>query len=138
MTEEQACRPGNDEWDRASYENWEPVLRTGEDVSRALTIALDYRGDVTVATADGKSITGYVFNCAADRSDPYFEIYPKGVDQARRLRYREVVGLAFASFDPAAGRSWETWVKKYEEKKEALAEGRDIGNIEPEPMPLDD
>jgi hypothetical protein len=51
---------------------------------------------------------------------------------------KEIKGLALTGADPAAGRSWETWTKKYQEKKEAQAEGRDIGNIEPEALPLDD
>jgi hypothetical protein len=56
----------------------------------------------------------------------------------RRLACREIARIALTGADAAAGRSWEIWVRKYEGKKKALAEGRDIGNIEPQPMPLDD
>ena len=46
--------------------------------------------------------------------------------------------MKFALSDPAAGRSWEDWTKKWDEKKKAQAEGREVGNIEPETMPLED
>lgn len=138
MPEEQHSTPSANSWNPESFEGWKPALETSEDVSRAMALALDFRGDVTVSTRDGREICGYIFNCDARTREPYFEIYPKGEDEALRIPYSSVSGLVFANFDPAAGRSWETWVKKYEGKKKALAEGRDVGDIEPELMPLDD
>ncbi len=124
--------------ERGSYENWEPELNTPADVCKALEIALDYRGDITVTKKDGTKGTGFLFNCEPDKPDPFFEYFEKGKDEKSSIFYREVAHLKFSAIDPAAGRSWELWVKKVEDKKKALAEGRDIGDIEPELMPMDD
>jgi hypothetical protein len=35
------------------------------------------------------------------------------------VSYAEIARLAFTGRDTAAGKSWETWVKKYVEKKKA-------------------
>ncbi len=125
-------------FERDSYEGWTPELTTPEQVSKAIAIALDFRGDVTLHTSDGKEITGFVFNTEPRKKEPYLDIFPKGKSEKTRLPYGAVTGISFASFDPAAGRSWGTWVRKYNERKKALTEGRDIGEIEPQPLPLDD
>jgi hypothetical protein len=115
----------------------EPATR--EELFDAVERAFDYRGDVTITMKDGREIAGFVFNRVAENvAEPYLEYYPRTEDEPRRLDYREIARIAFAGADAAAGRSWEMWVKKSEEKKKALAEGRDIGNIEPQPLPLDD
>ena len=46
------------------------------------------------------------------------------------IPYDQIAALVFTGRDTAAGRSWETWMKKYQEKKAAGEKG--IG-IEPEP-----
>ncbi|MCW8130853.1 MAG: hypothetical protein KIS92_10920 [Planctomycetota bacterium] len=122
---------------RDSYEKWAPEIRTDEELREVVDIAFDYRGDVTVTTKSGESIVGYIFNRVPDAAEPYIECYPKGDETPRTLKYREIAGIVFTGIDSAAGRSWENWIKKNEEKKKALAEGRDIGDIEPKPMPLD-
>jgi hypothetical protein len=117
------------------------VLRPAsrEELAQAVEQAFDYRGDVMLTTRDGREIVGFVFNRVAEgAAEPYLEYFGKNEGQPRRLAYQEIVQIAFTGADPAAGRSWESWVRKNEEKKKALAEGRDIGNIEPEMMSLDD
>jgi hypothetical protein len=37
----------------------------------------------------------------------------------RDIAYNEIAGLAFTGRDTAAGKSWESWVKKYADKKAA-------------------
>ena len=122
---------------RESYEKWVPELKTEADLREALEIAFDYRGDVTITTKQGEQIIGYIFNRDAQASQPYIEYFPKNQAVKKKLLYGEIQGLAFTGIDPAAGRSWDAWVKKNEDKKKALAEGRDIGNIDLQPMPLD-
>jgi hypothetical protein len=34
-----------------------------------------------------------------------------------KLSYAEIAALAFSGRDPAAGKSWEAWVRKYWDKK---------------------
>jgi len=123
---------------RTSYEGWTPELKTDADVRTAIEIAFDYRGDVTLKLKDGSTIVGYIFNRETDTAEPYLEIFPRNEDAQRRILYKQVAGLEFSKVDPAAGRSWDIWLKKVEEKKKALAEGRDIGDIEPKPMSLED
>jgi hypothetical protein len=48
------------------------------------------------------------------------------------VRYSEIAALAFTGKDTAAGKSFEAWVKKYQEKK-----GRGEKNIGIESEPLD-
>lgn len=122
---------------RETYEKWVPEIKSEADLREAVDIAFDYRGDVTIVPKSGEKVVGYIFNRVTDVADPYIEFYVKNEDTPRSLKYREIAGIAFTGIDLAAGRSWEAWLKKNEEKKKALAEGRDIGNIEPKPMPLD-
>ena len=35
------------------------------------------------------------------------------------IAYTDIASLAFTGRDPAAGKSWEAWVKKYMERKAA-------------------
>lgn len=120
-----------------NLEKWAPEIKSDADLRKVVHLAFDYRGDVTITTKTGQKLIGYIFNRFEDGPEPYIEYYPKNEDTHRTLKYAEIAGIAFTGIDPAAGRSWENWVKKVEEKKQAQAEGRDIGDIEPKPMPLD-
>ena len=44
---------------------------------------------------------------------------PKDRDEKLAVSYAQITRLAFTGRDTAAGKSWETWVKKYNEKKAA-------------------
>jgi hypothetical protein len=101
--------------------------------------AVDFRGDVTITTRDGQQVTGYVFNrVTQDARDPYLEYYPKGADEKRSLRYAQIARLVFTGRDAAAGRSWEAWVRRYQEQQKARAAGQTVAAIEPPLMPLED
>jgi len=110
-----------------------------EDLAAAVEEAFDYRGDVTITLENGEEVTGYVFNRQVEgTAEPFLEYYPRNEERHRQMPLKLIRQIAFTGADAAAGRSWETWVKKVQEKKKAEAEGRDIGNIEPEVLPLDD
>ncbi len=47
---------------RGGLEKWTPKIETPEDLRFVLEQACDYRGDVTIATKDGRQVVGYVFN----------------------------------------------------------------------------
>ena len=101
----------------------EPMLkgRVVEFVSnsqphRTINQVLDYRGDVTITTLDGNSIEGYVFDRRADVDDPYLRIIPKDGGPRRTIRYRQITQVVFSGRNTAAGKSWQAWVKKYNEK----------------------
>ena len=91
--------------------------------------AFDYRGDVTLTLRDGSVVAGYLFD--RRERDGVAEVRVMTPDGERKtVPYTEVEKLAFTGRDPAAGKSWETWVKKYVEKKRA---GQTI-SLEPEKL----
>lgn len=111
---------------------WETA--TAEELRDGLEKAFDYRGDVTLTLKDGRSIEGYIFDrrSGATLEDSSVRLLPKDSSGKLTVRYIEIAGLAFSGRDPAAGKSWEAWVKKYWEKKRAGEK-----NIELEPEKLD-
>ena len=90
-----------------------------------LAEAVDYRGDVTLKLADGREVVGYVFD---RRDDAVRVMLPEGGRES--LAPDTITRVAFTGRDTAAGKSWETWVKKYARKKMA----GEAANIDPEPL----
>jgi hypothetical protein len=120
-------------------ENWRPEIRTQGDLALVLQTALDFRGDVLFEKKSGERIEGFVFNLrGGGGATAWVELFPKSGGPKAMLAGEEILRVTFGSYDPAAGRSWETWVKRHQEKKRAQAEGREMGSIEPTPMPMDD
>jgi hypothetical protein len=114
-------------------EGWVPALASEEEVRVALEKAFDYRGDVTITRKDGTEIEGYIFDRRTGQTlaDSAVRLFPKDKDEKVAVRYDEIAGLKFTGRDTAAGKSWETWLKKYQEKK--AAGEKNIG-IEPEKL----
>lgn len=114
-------------------EGWVPPLATDDEVRAALEKAFDYRGDVTITRKDGTRVEGYVFDrrAGAAPADAAVRLFPKNSDEKVAVRYADIARLEFTGRDTAAGKSWETWVRKYQEKKAAGEKG--IG-IEPEKL----
>ena len=102
-------------------EGWIPKLAGDEDVRQALEKAFDYRGDVAITRKDGSKVEGYIFDRRTGKtlSDSVVRLYPRDSSQKVSIAYSEIAALAFSERDPAAGKSWEAWVKKYWEKKAA-------------------
>ena len=102
-----------------SVEGWVPALATEDDLRVALEKAFDYRGDVAITKKDGSKIDGYIFDrVTADNLETSFvRVLPRDSNQRVKISYAEIAALAFSGRDPAAGRSWEAWVRKYWEKK---------------------
>src|SRR5688572_2983068 len=119
---------------REQLEGWVPDLAGESDLRAALDKAFDYRGDVTLTLRDGVAIEGYVFDrrAGATLAESVVRLIPKDRDEKLAVRYDEIARLAFTGRDTAAGKSWETWVKKYQEKKAAGEK-----NIEIAPEKLD-
>ena len=83
--------------------------------------AFDYRGDVTLTLKDGKVIAGYLFDRRKGKSlaDSSVRLMGAASDEKITVKYADIKHIAFSDRDPAAGKSFETWVKKYIEKKMA-------------------
>jgi hypothetical protein len=119
---------------RENLEGAVPSLASDEEVRGALEKAFDYRGDVTITLKDGSRVEGYVFDRRGegpDLSKHQVRLFPKDRDEKVAVRYSDIARLEFTGRDTAAGKSWETWVKKYQQKK--AAGEKDI-RLEPEKL----
>jgi hypothetical protein len=116
-----------------AVQGWIPELATEDELRVALEKAFDYRGDVTVTTKDGKQIEGYIFDrvSGATLSNSFVRLLPKDSNQRQKISYADIAALAFTGRDPAAGKSWEAWVRKYWEKK---ASGERGFGLQPESL----
>ena len=114
-------------------EGWIPALASEEEVRGALEKAFDYRGDVTITRKDGSTVEGYIFDRKPGKTlaDSAVRLFPKDREEKIAVRYDEIAALEFTGRDAAAGKSWETWLKKYQEKK--AAGEKNIG-LEPEKL----
>ena len=77
---------------------------------------------------------GYIFDRRNGATLAYscIRLFPKDNPVKVTVPYSEIAGLAFTGRDTAAGKSWEAWLKKYWEKKQAGET-----NIELKPESLD-
>jgi len=116
-----------------AVQGWVPELATEDEVRVALEKAFDYRGDVTLTTKDGKKIEGYIFDRVSGPTlaSSFVRVLPKDSNQRQKIAYADIAALAFSGRDPAAGKSWEAWVRKYWEKKAA---GEGGASLQPESL----
>jgi hypothetical protein len=107
--------------EREKLEGWIPALASDEEIRSALEKAFDYRGDVTITQKDGSKVEGYLFDrrSGASLANSRVRLIPKDSNQKIAIPYSEIAALAFSGRDTAAGKSFEAWVKKYQEKKAA-------------------
>ena len=91
------------------------------ELSEAVELAFDYRGDVTIELTSGESLIGYLFNRDAADPHPWIELFPADNPAPRRLAYTDIASLAFTGEDTASGKSWEAWVSKKESERRAEA-----------------
>ena len=104
-----------------NLEGWVPTLATDADLRYALEKAVDYRGDVTFTLKSGERIEAFVFNCKSGPTlaDSWAQYYTPTAPEKRKVGYAEIASIEFTGKDRAAGKHWEDWVKKYNEKKAA-------------------
>lgn len=104
------------ESDHQTLQGRRVTLDGAADAAEAIEEAFDYRGDVTLETRDGRTIEGYLFDRRKDGDKPHVRLLTADGERIH-VDYAEIATLAFTGRDTAAGKSWETWVKKYKEKK---------------------
>ncbi len=119
--------------EREQLEGWVPALASDAEIREALEKAFDYRGDITVTRKDGSVVEGYLFDrrTGPTLAESCIRIIPMKETAKVSIAYSDVAGLKFSGRDTAAGKSFESWVKKYWEKK--AAGEKDI-QIEPEKL----
>jgi hypothetical protein len=100
-------------------QGWIPELANEDELRLALEKAFDYRGDVTITRKDRSVVEGYLYDRRAGKnlSDSMVRLLPSNGSPRVSIPYSEIAGLAFSDRDPAAGKSWEAWVRKYWEKR---------------------
>ncbi len=127
MTEKSSIIPDPDALEVAPgtahqrLEGWIPELASEEDVRQALEKAFDYRGDVTVTCKNASWVEGYIYDrrTGATLADSFVRIIPNTAREKRSIAYSDIAALKFSERDPAAGKSFDAWVKKYWEKRAA-------------------
>lgn len=94
-----------------------------DDATRVdvLEKAFDFRGDCTLTLTDGRTIAGYIFDrrkaaAGAPAADASLRLMTATSDDKVSVRFGDVAKIEFGK-DTAAGKSFETWIKKYVEKK---------------------
>lgn len=104
-----------------NLEGWIPQLASEEETRVALEKAFDYRGDVSITLKNGNKVDGYIFDrrTGTTLSDSLVRIYPANSSEKLNIPYSDIAALAFSGRDTAAGRSYEAWVRKYWEKRQA-------------------
>ena len=107
-----------------SVQGWVPKLATEEELRIALEKAFDYRGDVSITRKNGDKVEGYIFDrvTSATLAASFVRLIPNHSGDRVKISYADIAALAFSGRDPAAGKSWEAWVRKYWQKK-ATGEG---------------
>jgi hypothetical protein len=103
-----------------NLEGWVPELAGEAELRDALEKAFDYRGDVTITLKSGDKVEAYIFNrhTAETLAGSWVQYFAPNIPTKCKLSYAEIARLEFGK-DRAAGKHWEDWVKKYNEKKAA-------------------
>lgn len=121
MPQEHKAWPDTQSTERGALEGWIPSLATEAELRDALDKAFDYRGDITLTLKDGRKIEGYIFDRrpGPTPAGSTVRLFPKDSDEKVAVAYGDIARLEFTGRDTAAGKSFETWLKKYNEKKAA-------------------
>jgi hypothetical protein len=104
-----------------NLEGWIPELASDIEVREALEKAFDYRGDVTLTLKSGEKVEAYIFNrlTGATLADSFVQYFTPNSSDKLKASYADIARLEFSGKDRAAGKHWEAWVQKYNEKKAA-------------------
>ncbi|HSB62438.1 MAG TPA: hypothetical protein VLI67_12010 [Vicinamibacteria bacterium] len=101
-----------------SRHGWRPALDGAAALAQALEAAFDYRGDVTLALADGSEVVGYLYNRDAAAAAPFVQVFERA-GGTRTIPYAAIQALAFTGRDMAAGQSYEAWRRRRDEGRGA-------------------
>ncbi len=83
----------------------------------AVRRAVDFRGDVTIETRDGRSVEGFAFDARLGEEGESIRLLPGDSNTRVEVPLAHVVRLSFTGKDAASGKSWENWIRRYAEKK---------------------
>ena len=103
----------------ASLEGWEPVVGAEVSLADVIDRAFEYRGDVSVLRHDGAELVGYLFNRDADAAEPFVQMFDRNGDGPLTIPYAAIRTIKFTGKDPAAGKSYEAWIRRKAERQPA-------------------
>jgi len=105
--------------DEKTLYGWSVGDADAQTLADALEKAFDYRGDVTLALRDQQTVTGYIFDRRLGKTtqDSTVRVLTALNDTPVSVRYSDIARLEFSGKDAAHGKSFDTWIKKYTEKK---------------------
>lgn len=87
-------------------------------LSHAVDLAVDYRGDVSLTLDDGRTVEGFVFDRRRHTTEgEQIRLIETGSTSRTAVPLARIERLEFTGRDTAAGKSFETWMRKYVEKK---------------------
>src|SRR5690348_9182391 len=89
MTEQQTPHKSN-------LEGAVPPLASQAERNAAMDQAFDYRGDITLHTADGRVIEGYIFDRRSHLPEPYIRLIPKDSNDRVTILYKDITRLVFS------------------------------------------
>jgi hypothetical protein len=102
-----------------------------DDPMCALEIARDYRGDTTVLLKDGTSVNGFVFDVHNEQGGmPSLRMDLSKGGGRTSITSDRIQRIDLDGRDPAAGKTWENWVRRYAEKRLA----GEVASIESAPL----
>ena len=89
-----------------------------EQSRMAMELTRDYRGDTTIHLKNGESLSGFVFDIEGETLENLALRLDLPQDAERKVVHASQIShIELDGRDPAAGKSWEKWVKRYAEKK---------------------
>ncbi len=94
-----------------SLQGWAPLIGVETTVGEVVDRAFDYRGDVTVVTASGGELVGYVYNRDSHVAQPYLQMFDAD-GASHTFRYSDIRAIRFTGKDTAAGTSYEAWRRR--------------------------
>lgn len=102
----------------ATLQGWKAALADEAGRLDVLEKAFDFRGDCTLTLTDGRTLAGYIFDRrrGATSRESSIRLMPPDRDEKVTVGYDQIVSVEFGK-DTAHGKSFETWIKKYVEKK---------------------
>lgn len=102
-------------------------------LDRAIEMALDYRGDVTIGRrSGGNPVSGYLFDRtpATSTREATVRVVPGDGGERVTIPLADIESVTFTGRDTAAGKSFETWMRNYVDSKLA----GESANIFAEPL----
>jgi len=96
---------------------WRVDASDPQSFRHAIDFAVSYRGDVTLVPRIGQPIEGYVFDVSASEGTRVIRVLPADGSPRRTIPIADLARIEFTGRDTATGRSFDTWMKKYVERK---------------------